>query len=77
MIEDVIADVLLTDQMTSNIIESTSLKVNVFRYKQSLDDKTLLFWTPWAMKKGEWPFIYFLKLVEGKVIANTDLGSSI
>ena len=48
-------------------------KVNVFRYKQSLDDPTLVFWRPFDIKQ-EWLLMYFLKLEEGKVIANTDLG---
>jgi hypothetical protein len=54
------------------------IKVNIFRYKQSLDDATLLFWAPWSIKtQGDWPYIYFLKLEEGKVIVNTDLGKAL
>ena len=52
-------------------------KVNVFRLKQSLDDCKLLFWRPWAICYNEWPVIFFLKLAEGKLIANKDLGSSL
>ena len=81
MIKDVIADVLLKDPTANNLIQSASLspiKVNVYRYKQSLDDQALLFWRPCSIKRlGEWPFIYFLKLEKDKVIANTDLGAAI
>jgi hypothetical protein len=35
----------------------------------------LLFWRPCEIKE-EWDLMYFLKLVEGKVIANTDLRDS-
>ena len=54
-------------------INFAPIKVNVFRYSQNLDDPTLLYWRPWGIEE-EWPFIYFLKLLEGKVIANTDFG---
>ena len=81
MIKDVIADVLLKDITAKNLIQSASLsliKVNVSRYTKSLDDPTLLFWRPYSLKNPEeWPLIYFLKLLEGKVIANTDLGAAI
>jgi hypothetical protein len=42
-----------------------------------LDDPTFLFWRPWNIQSGEWPFIFFLKLDEGKLIANEDLGTPI
>ena len=48
-----------------------SAKINVFRLKQSLDDSTLLFWRPWSIKNDrEFPFIFFLKLAEGKILVN-------
>ena len=50
--------------------------MNAGGYKQSLDDDSLLFWNPDDIE-DEWPYIYFLKLEEGKVTANTDLGSPI
>ena len=74
-----IVDVLLRNPTVKNIIQSAGFiqtKVNVFRYQQSLDDSTLIFWRPFYSQK-EWSFIYFLKLVEGKVIANLDLGAAI
>ena len=87
LIKDVIADVLWKNPIASNIIslslseesdeDQNKINVNVFRYKQSLDDPTLLFWGPWAIVDGEWPFIFLFKLDEGKVVANTDLGSPI
>ena len=53
-------------------------KVNVFRLKQSLNDSRLLFWRPWGIQnEKEWPIIFFLKLAEGKLIANKDLGASV
>ena len=79
-IKDVITDILLKNPKASNLIKRASLaqiKVNVFRYTQSLDDSTLLFWRPFSINHGEWPYIYFLKLKEGKLTANTDLGSPI
>ena len=78
--KDVIADVLLKNQKANYLIKRASLvqiKVNVFRYTQSLDDSTLIFWRPRTIRNGEWPYIYFLKLEEGRVIANTDLESPI
>jgi hypothetical protein len=36
----------------------------------------LLFWRPWILEK-EWPYIFTLKLDEGKLIANTELGKAI
>ena len=64
----------------SYLIKRASLaqiKVNVFRYTQNLDDSTLFFWRPFSIHHGEWPYIYFLKLEEGRVIANIDLESPI
>ena len=49
-------------------------KINVFRLKHSLDDNTLLFWRPWDVEV-EWPYIFFLKLSEGKLLANKELGA--
>jgi hypothetical protein len=37
----------------------------------------MLFWRPFDLHKGEWPFIFFLKLEEGKLLANKDLGASV
>jgi hypothetical protein len=71
----------MQDHSASGIIDTRSLstiKVNVFRFKQSQDDPTLLFWRPWAIKQGgEWPFIFFLKLEEGKLLPNKDFGASV
>ena len=75
-----IADVLLKNPKASYFIKRASLaqiKVNVFRYTQSLDDSTLIFWRPRIIRNGEWPYIYFLQLEEGRVIANTDIESPI
>ena len=75
-----IADVLLKNPKASYFIKRASLaqiKVNVFRYTQNLDDSTLIFWRPNKIGNGEWPYIYFLKLEEGRVIANIDLESPI
>ena len=52
VVKDVIKDVLMKDLAANKTIsESTILDdqdiVNVFRFKQSLDDPTLLFWRPW------------------------------
>jgi hypothetical protein len=69
----------MQDHSASGIIDTRSLstiKVNVFRFKQSQDDPTLLFWRPWDIK-GEWPFIFFLKLEEGKLLPNKDFGASV
>jgi hypothetical protein len=51
-------------------------KINLFRLKQSLDDPFLLFWRPFVVKK-EFPFIFFLKLEEGKLLPNTDFGAAV
>jgi hypothetical protein len=71
----------MQDHSASGIIDTRSLstiKVNVFRFKQSQDDPTLLFWRPWAInERGEWPFIFFLKLEEGKLLPNKDFGASV
>jgi hypothetical protein len=82
-VQDVVQDVLLKDKAASSLLDERDLrytKINVFRFKQSLDDSTLLFWRPWAMNKFneiEWPFIFFLKLAEGRLLANKDLGASV
>jgi hypothetical protein len=69
----------MQDHSASGIIDTRSLstiKVNVFRFKQSQDDPTLLFWRPWNIE-DEWPFIFFLKLEEGKLLPNKDFGASV
>ena len=44
----------------------------------SLDEPKLLFWRPWGIcNEKEWPFIFFLKLADGKILANKDLGASV
>jgi hypothetical protein len=37
----------------------------------------MLFWRPFEIYKGEWPFIFFLKLEEGKLLPNKDFGASL
>lgn len=50
------------------------MSVNIFRYKQALDDPTILFWSPRALSEtGEWPYIYFLKLDQGQIYPNKDV----
>jgi hypothetical protein len=69
----------MQDHSASGIIDTRSLstiKVNVFRFTQSQDDPTLLFWRPFDIQ-GEWPFIFFLKLEEGKLLPNKDFGASV
>jgi hypothetical protein len=70
----------MQDHSASSIIDTGSLStiiVYVFRFKQSQDDPTLLFWRPWFIYEGEWPFIFFLKLEEGKLLPNKDFGASV
>ena len=55
----------------------TNIKVKVFRFTQSLDDPTMLFWRPWEIHRGEWSFIFFLKLAEGKLLINKDLEAAV
>ena len=55
----------------------TNIKVKVFRFTQSLDDPTMLFWRPWDIVYGEWPLIFFLKLTEGKLLINKDLEAAV
>ena len=65
LIKDVVLEVLMKDRTASNLIGGGNLSiiyVNVFRLKQSLDDPKLLFWRPFEIINGEWPFIFFLKL---------------
>ncbi len=82
-VQDVVQDVLLKDKAASSLLDESDLsntKINVFRFKQSLDDSMLLFWRPWAIDpfgEIEWPFIFFLKLAEGRLLANKDLGASV
>ena len=76
MIKDVINDILMINQAAKKEIGETSiddLEVNVFRFRQSLDDPTLIFWRPWEIAK-EWPYIFFLKINEGKLTINEDFG---
>ena len=73
-IKDVIADVLCKNPVANNFIslskgdsvggdnDFTKIKVNVFRYQQSLDDPAFLYWKPGAIANKEWPYIYLLKL---------------
>ena len=75
-----VKDVIMKDPTASSLIGEGSLlttKVNVVRFKQSLDDPQLIFWRPWNIIGGEWPFIFFLKLGIGKLVANSDLGPSV
>ena len=78
LFSDVIKDVLLQDQTARSLIFAGNLsnsKINLFRFKQSLNDPTLLFWRPFSVK-NEFPFIFFLKLSEGKLLPNTEFGDS-
>ena len=80
IINDVVRDILMQDPTASSLIGGGNLsliKVNVFRFKLSLDDPTLLFWRPFALNEGEWPYIFFLKLEEGKLLLNKNLGASV
>lgn len=49
---------------------SGKTKANVFRFKSGLDDPELLFWRPLCIDKGEWPFIFVLKLNAGSLEAS-------
>ena len=49
------------------------INIQVYRLGKSLDDPSLVFWRPYAVKDGEWPFIFFFKLKEGKLITSGDL----
>ena len=81
MVYDVLQDVVMKDKTASSLISGELYdddKVNVFRLKQSLNDSRLLFWRPWGIfNEKEWPFIFFLKLADGKILANKDLGASV
>ena len=85
MIENVIKDVLMKNEEAKKICEDTidapKVTVKVFRLRQSLDDPTLLFWRPNDIRKTEkgqeWPFIFFMKLDEGKLLTNSALGTPI
>ena len=75
-----VKDVLIKDPTASSLIGGDLCDdyfVNVFRLKQSQDDPTLLFWRPWHIAGNEWPNIFFLKLFEGKLLVNKDLGASV
>ena len=75
-----VRDVLMKDPTASSLIggryTSTS-EINVLRFKHSLDDNKLLFWRPGFIQGGEWPYIFLLKLSEGKLVANKELGASV
>ena len=68
----------MKDQSASSFIDEDYIdyKFNVFRLTQSLDDPTLLFWSPKNVK-DDWPFIFFLKLGEGTISLNKDLKPSV
>ena len=71
LINDVVRDILLKDPRARSLIGGNDLtKINVFRLKKSLDDPTLLFWIPFNLDAGEWPYIFFLQLSEGKLLTN-------
>lgn len=79
MINDVVKFLRMRDPAANFLIggvNQSSTKLNVFRLKQSLDEPTLLFWRPWDVKV-EWPFIFFLKLAEGKLLPSKELGASV
>ena len=71
----------MKDPTASSLIDGgnlSTIKVNVFRLKQSLTDPMLLFWRPFSIHAyKEWPYIFFLKLSGGKLLVNTDLGASV
>ena len=74
-----IKDVLMQDPTARSLIrvsDLTNINVNVFRFKHSLDNPTLLFWRPNAIIDGEWPYIFFFTLAEGKLLPNNDLGAT-
>ena len=79
--KDVVLDLLMKDPKSESLIGEdnlTDINVNVFRLKQSRDDPTLLFWRPYnIIEEHEWPFIFFLKLEEGKLVLNKNLGPSV
>ena len=52
-----------------------NIMVSVFRFKQSLDEPGLLIWRPFSLRKGnEWPCVFFLRMVEGKLEVANDCG---
>jgi hypothetical protein len=70
----------MQDQLARSLISASNLanvKANIFRFKQSLDDPNLLFWRPLDIQGGEWPFIFFLTLEDGKLLPNKDFGASV
>ena len=74
-----IKDVLMQDPTARSLIcvsDLTNINVNVFRFKHSLDNPTLLFWRPCEINQGEWPYIFFFTLAEGKLLPNNDLGAT-
>lgn len=75
-----VRDIYKSDSTARRLINADSQdnkEVNVFRFKQSQDDSTMLFWRPFDLEEKEWPFIFFLKLVDGKLFPNKDLGPSV
>ncbi len=69
----------MKDQSAASLIGAGNLtnEINVFRFKQSLDNSTLLFWRPWYISGGELPFILLFKLAEGRLLPNYDLEASV
>jgi hypothetical protein len=65
----------LADQTTLAIVEENlnEINIHIYRFGKSLDDPSLVFWRPYSVKHGEWPFILFFKLVAGKLITDGDL----
>jgi hypothetical protein len=79
LIKDVVKDVLMKDQEASILTDGGNIKnkgVCIDLLKQSLDDPTLLFWYPYNTN-DDWPYIFFLKLAEGKLLPNKDLEASV
>ena len=74
---DVIGDILFQNNKVKEIYPHSQRKmnVNIFRYQQALDDSSLLFWRPHAIKglASEFPAIFFLRLIEGKVLVDMEL----
>ena len=77
LIKDVFKDVIMKDQSASSLIDEDYIdyKFNVFILTKSLDDPTVIFWRPYGLE--EWPYIFFLKLMDGKLLPNNDLGASV
>ena len=75
IIQDVVREVLLLDERAKIAIDPNDIEninFHVFRYNQSLDDPSVIFYKPWDVQE-EWPYIFFLKLEDGKVLVNQDM----